>query len=401
MPKVITEETALAVKKEESSELATTNAAAVARFEIESAIVIAKKFPRNEETAYAKIMKVCLRGSFADEAMYSFPRGDAQVEGPSVNLARELARGWGNLRYGLEIVRDDDNTMQIRGWAWDLETNTKTTAEDNFKKLIFRKAGGWIKPDERDLRELVFRRGAILERNCLLKLMPKDFIEDALDKCRETLKKGVETDPEAARKKIIVAFSEQNVTPEMLEGYLGHKLSECSPAEIANLRKIYVSLKDGNSTWQEYMDKKNGKTVETGKISMDDLKPGKEEDHRGHGEENLDTVSSPEKKEVENATKPPENKPQEVQKPPQDEKKKSKVKVPLTKKEKDFVALKIQETSQGIREHFGEDISDVDFDAKFSELSGGKVWETFIDADYDDVILTAGIVKERLKGLKK
>lgn len=387
MVKVI-EENAIATRKEESFELATTNAAAVARFEIESAIVIAKKFPRNESVAYEKIIKVCARGSFADEALYSFPRGDTQVEGPSVNLAREIARDWGNLRYGLEIIRDDDDTMQIRGWAWDLETNTKTTAEDNFKKLIYRKVGGWIKPDERDLRELVFRRGAILERNCLLKLMPKDFIEDALTKCRETIEKGVGTDPEAARKKIILAFSEQNVTPEMLEKYLDHKLSECSPVEIANLRKVYVSLKDGNSTWKDYIDKKNGKQTETGKLNIDDLKPGKEE-NRGHGDENLGAVQTPEPK--------PEVKP-EPEKPAE---KKPKVKVPLTKKEKDFVALKIQETSQGIRDHFGDEISDADFDAKFSELSSGKVWEKFIDADYDEIILVAGFVKERLKGLGK
>ena len=279
------EETGLATRTEQTFELAPTSGAAEKQFEIQSAIVIAKRFPRNEDGAFQKLMKAAGRSSFADDAAYSFPRGDAKVEGPSINLAREAARVWGNIRYGLEIIRDDEESRQIRGWAWDIETNTKTTAEDDFKKLIYRKKGGWIKPDERDLRELTNRRGAILIRGCLLQLLPKDLIEDAMDRCKATLAKGAQQDPEGARKKIILAFSELNVTPEMLEKYLGHGLAECSPAELAELRKVYKSIADGNSTWAEYVEPSK-KEPEKGKVDLGDLKPGKEE-NRGHGNENL------------------------------------------------------------------------------------------------------------------
>jgi hypothetical protein len=286
------EESGLMTRTEQSFELAPTAGAAEKQFEIQSAIVIAKKFPRNEDGAFQKLMKAAGRTSFAEDAMYSFPRGDAKVEGPSINLGREAARVWTNIRYGLEIIRDDDGSRLIRGWAWDLETNTKVTAEDDFKKLIYRKKGGWIKPDERDMRELTNRRGAILIRGCLLQLLPKDFIEDAMDRCRETLRKGAEQDPEAARKKIILAFSELNITPEMLEQMLGHKLAESSPAEIAELRKIYKSIADGNSTWAEYVEPKKAE-AESGKLNVSDLKAGREE-NRGHGQEGLDQVSKQE-----------------------------------------------------------------------------------------------------------
>jgi hypothetical protein len=168
---------------------------------------------------------------------------------------------WGNNRYGLEIVRDDEKSRQIRGWAWDLETNTKVSAEDDFRKLIQRKGRNgqpttWVRPDERDLRELTNRRGAICVRNSVLQLLPKDLIEDALEKCRETLRTQAQKDPDAARKKIILAFSELNATPVMLEAKLGHSLSEASPAEIAELRSIYKSIIDGNSSWAEYVKPK-------------------------------------------------------------------------------------------------------------------------------------------------
>lgn len=296
------EETGLATRTEQSYELAPTAAAAEKQFEIQSAIVIAKKFPRNEDVAFEKLMKASKRTSFAEDAAYSFPRGSSQVEGPSINLAREAARVWGNVRFGLDIMRDDVEDRQIRAWAWDMETNVRVSAEDDFKKLIFRKGkkqgdpGRWIVPDERDLRELTNRRGAILIRGCLLQILPKDLIEDAMNRCKETLRAGAAADPESARKRLIMAFSEINVTPEMLESALGHKISECSPAEIAELRKIYKSVADGNSTWKEYSEPKEPESSNAGKIDPADLKPSKAE-NRGHGKEGLDQVGKkPEKK---------------------------------------------------------------------------------------------------------
>lgn len=93
--------TALSLQEQapsQGSELATTGAAAKERAEIESAIIVAKKFPRNEEACFQKLMKAASRSSFAEDATYSFPRGDTNVTGPSVNLAREAARIWGNIR---------------------------------------------------------------------------------------------------------------------------------------------------------------------------------------------------------------------------------------------------------------------------------------------------------------
>jgi hypothetical protein len=264
-PNQRTEETGLSTITSGTTELAPTRAAAAEQFETQSAIVLARRFPRNEDEAFGRLMKACGRTSFAENAEYSFPRGGQTVTGPSVNLAREAARVWGNIRYGLTILRDDDVSRQIEGWAWDLETNTKVTAQDDFRKLAQRKKKGggteWITPDERDLRELTNRRAAILVRNCILQLLPSDLIEDARGRASETLKSRAEQDPEGAKKKAILAFGELNVTPAMLEAYLRHPLAQSSPAEIADLRKVYQSIRDGNSTWEEYATGSMPRTV--------------------------------------------------------------------------------------------------------------------------------------------
>jgi hypothetical protein len=283
-----TTDTGLAVI-EQYGELQASAAAAKEQHEIQSAILIAKRFPRNEDQAFEKLMKACARPTFAEDAGYSFPRGNKfneetgrweknYVTGPSVNLAREAARVWQNIRYGLDVIREDGKSRLIRGWAWDVETNVKVSADDEFQKLIQRKQKGgqtqWVVPDERDLRELTNRRGAILIRNSILQLLPRDLIEDAQEKAKATVKDAAAKDPDAARKKLILSFSELNVTPEMLEAKLGHKLVECSPTEIADLRNIYRSIRDGNSTWAEYVattEDANGAGAKPKGKTLDDL----------------------------------------------------------------------------------------------------------------------------------
>ncbi len=280
-----TEINELEISESENFELSTSSLMVAAQMEVQGSIIIAKKFPRNEDQTFAKLMKTCDRTSFAEKAVYSYPRGGQTVSGPSVNLAREAARLWGNLEYGLLVIRDDENSRHIRAWAWDKETNTKTFAEDSFEKLIFRKGKGSIKPDERDLRELTNRRGAILIRNCLLQLLPRDLVEDAVIEVAKTLKQDAKQDPEAARKKIILAFSQLNITPEMIEKKLKHPVSQCSPEELAELRQIWQSINDGNSVWGDYLEEVDGgngngnvrKETEKGTLSMDALKGKKNE----------------------------------------------------------------------------------------------------------------------------
>ena len=273
-----TEETALATLDTETGELLPTAEIAKEQTEIQSAIIIAKKMPRSEDQAFSKLMKSCQRPTFAEDVSYSFPRGEATVTGPSVHLAREAARVWGNIRYGLDILTDAEDSRVIEGWAWDMETNTKVTSADAFKKLIYRKKGGWVKPDERDLRELTNRRGAILVRNCILQLLPKDLIEDALFQAAKTVQAQVSEDPDAAKKRLLASFATLNVTADMLTERLGHPLSECTPQELTELRGVYKSIADGNSKWSEYAadpkKDKDKKEADKGKLSMEDLKAG-------------------------------------------------------------------------------------------------------------------------------
>jgi len=321
------EENALSTTTRKSMELAPTQAMAEAQFDIQSAIVIARKFPRDEVAAEKKMLKAATRPVFADDAIYSYPRGwkyiDGRrirnyVEGPSIVLAREAARSWTNIRFGLEVIVDDEEDRTIRAYAYDMETNVKVTMEDSFKKLVQRKIyedgkdtgqTRWEVADERELRELTNRRGAIAVRNCILQLIPTDIVDNVRNACEVTLRQQAAEHKDETISKVIKAFSAINVSVKMIEKKLGHKLEESTPEELTDLRKIYSSIKDGNSSWSEYTEvKKSEESKDEGSLSMSDLSAPEKTESDKKTETDKKTSSKKKSSKSEDKPKDPEKK---------------------------------------------------------------------------------------------
>jgi hypothetical protein len=230
--------------------------------EIQSAIVSAKHFPRNEVAASLQVSKSFARVGLAECARYQFPRGGKTITGPSVDCARELARLWGNMRYGIRIVSQTEDHVHIRGFAIDLETNASTEYEDQFKRLVQRKGRDgetrWIEPDERDLRELIGRRGAILVRNAILSLLPPDLVDGALQTADKTLRGVASGQLKASREDVVKnlasRFDVLGVSVAMLEGFLGHALADANADEVADLKAIGKSLADGMTKREDHFE---------------------------------------------------------------------------------------------------------------------------------------------------
>ncbi len=270
------ETTALATTETASTELAPTSSAAAVQQEIQAAVILSRQFPRDEDQALQRIVRACRRPRFAEGAEYSFPRGGKQVRGASVALAREAAKHFGNVRYGFQITRDDQDQRAIVAYAWDMETNARVEQGAEFRKLIQRKRNGatqWVKPDERDLRELTNKHAAIAMRNCLLQILPADFIDEAVDVARETCRDRAAQDPDGLRKRIIRGFDGLNVPVERIDAYLGHPIGESTPDELVDLRAKFKAIQGGEMTVAEAFGE-NGSSAPGKKLSVDDL--GKE-----------------------------------------------------------------------------------------------------------------------------
>jgi len=223
--------------------------------EIKSAIFLANKFPRDEARAFSEMKKALDRASFSECAVYSFPRADRNITGPSVNMSREFARLWGNIAYGLTIISDIEDHVIVEGWGWDMQTNTKVTAQASFKKLIYRKNQGWISPDERDLRELINKHGAIAMRNALLQLFPRDMIDDLVDYAFQSIKKNLNTQSiDVQIGNSLKNFADIGVIPEVLEGYLEKSKDKWTIDDVVILRTLLLGIKNGEVKKQEIIE---------------------------------------------------------------------------------------------------------------------------------------------------
>jgi hypothetical protein len=229
--------------------------AAKAIAQIEAQVWLAIKHPREEAKVRARVLAACKREGFAKKGHYNYPRkskggGQVDVIGGSINLAKELARTWGNINYGMIVISDSDDERTIRGVAWDMESNASSYAEATFRKLIQR-GTGWIKPDERDLRELTNKHAAILIRNSIFSLLPADLIDDAVEACLKTLSKKGKPNIDA----MVASFAELGVTAQEIEEYIKRPIAEITPDEIARLRGFYNAMKDGQAKKEEVFNK--------------------------------------------------------------------------------------------------------------------------------------------------
>lgn len=240
-------------------DIATTRSAQ----EVQAAMVIAKRFPRNATVAISRILAACDRLALAEGALYSYPRGGTSVTGPSIRMAEALARGWGNIDFGVIELEQKNGESTVMSVAWDLETNTRSTKIFTVKHE--RKASGQIKKldDPRDIYEMVANQGARRLRACILSIIPGDIIEMAVERCEKTMKDGDKMPMAERIAKVVNYLNGVGVTSEMIEKRVGHKLDALTPTELVNLRKICKSIDDGMANPEEFFDRLG--TVESSK----------------------------------------------------------------------------------------------------------------------------------------
>lgn len=215
--------------------------------EVEGAIILAKRFPRDYVKARDRILVACQRPGLAKEALYSYARGGTEITGPSIRLAEALAQNWGNLQFGIRELDQRDGVSTIETFCWDQETNVKQLKTFQVKHERHTKKGSYKLDDPRDIYETIANQGARRLRACILGVIPGDIIDEAVAMCEDTMKSSADISQESL-KKLIAAFETYGVTREQVEKRIQRRIDTITPAQFLNLRKVYNSLKDGMSS---------------------------------------------------------------------------------------------------------------------------------------------------------
>jgi len=221
--------------------------------EVQGAIVLAKKFPRNQLESIDRIMTACQRPGLAEQALYSYARGGTEITGPSIRLAECIAQNWSNLQFGIKEVEQRSGESTVEAFCWDVETNVRQVKIFQVKHERHTKKGSYRLEDPRDIYEAVANQGARRLRACILGIIPGDVIEQAQNQCEATLKAKADTSTEAL-KKLVDAFIMFGITKDQIEKRIQRRLDTITPAQLIQLRKVFNSLKDGMSTAADWFE---------------------------------------------------------------------------------------------------------------------------------------------------
>ena len=222
--------------------------------EVQAAIVIAKKFPRDEYDAINRIKRACKRPKLAEQSLYSYSRGNQNVTGPSIRLAEAMAQAWGNIDYGILELEQKDGKSEMMAYAWDLETNTRVTKIFSVEHKRDTKKGSYALTDSRDVYELTANFGARRVRACILGVIPGDVVDLAVEECRDTQKAEFEKIPSLEKiEKIEKLFKKDfSVTRDQIEKYIGLNMAQLSNDNVVDLWGVYNAIKNGQAKIEDY-----------------------------------------------------------------------------------------------------------------------------------------------------
>lgn len=212
--------------------------------EVLAAVEVAQRFPRDVQYALAQMRESCNQSSLAKRAFFRFPRGGQTVSGPSVHLARELARCWGHIQHGLvELRRDDEyGQSEMQAFAWDIATNARISSTFIVPHKRDTKDGAKPLAELRDIYENNANQGARRVREAIFAILPPWFVEEAKDLCNATLEHGGGKSLDQRVSEALQAFEKLRITRPRLETKVGRPTGEWSAHDVADLEVVYTSL---------------------------------------------------------------------------------------------------------------------------------------------------------------
>lgn len=273
----------MVVRNEFNTELAApdtaaTAVAAQAKALVEARYIMALRRPRDMDIVREKMLKECMRPSFASVARYVKPIGQDRSKwptGPSIRFAEAALRNMGNATIETMTVYDDREKRIVRVTVTDLEANVPYSQDITIAKTIERRRkkdgdvvlsqrtnsyGDTVYILEATDDDIINKQQALISkaiRTQGLRLIPGDIVDECMDQVVVTQKNEDAQDPDAAKRKLFDAFGSLGVRAEQLKEYLGHDAATLAPKELVDLRALFAAIRDGESIWRDVMEERS------------------------------------------------------------------------------------------------------------------------------------------------
>ena len=221
--------------------------------EVRALVVVARQFPRDVPTALRSIQELFRVRAMADRSFYSYPRGGKNVAGSTIHLAKAVAQAWQNLTYGIDELSRTRGQSEMRAWAWDLETNQRTSTTFIVQHAM---DVGTTTKELTDLRSIYENNTNMANRRLrsqIESVIPAYVMDIAKETASRTLREGG-GDPLPVRiDKAVRAFADLGVQLEQIEKERGRPSGKWSDIDMAHLRVLMKSIQQGEvSVWEAF-----------------------------------------------------------------------------------------------------------------------------------------------------
>ena len=210
--------------------------------EAQGQLTLAKKFPRSMTEAISDFLEACNSPAFAATAFYSVPN---RGSGPSIRLAEEAARCYGNFVYGHRELSRSEGKSEIEVYAWDMQKNNKSSRQITVMHVTDTKNGPKRLTDQADIDNKIANVASKQMRGRILALMPKHMIAAGVEACKITLAGGGEKPISERILGMSKAFGKFGVTTTHLVAHLGHGIDDTTVDELADLMGIFNAIREG------------------------------------------------------------------------------------------------------------------------------------------------------------
>jgi hypothetical protein len=268
---------------------ATQALTAKATADINARWMIAMHRPRDLYDTRDQILRLCKKPGFAEKAIYSVPRGGKSIKGLSIRFAEAAMTAMSNMGCEAQTLYDSDEQRVVRVVATDYESNiawqrdltipkTKEVSSLNGQQAIRQRlnsSGKVVYLVAATDDDVTVKEGSAISkasRTAILRMIPAWILAEARAMCEATIQERAAADPDAERLRMFDAFASLDVKPSWISDWLGHPSDQATPAEVVELRHLYVAIRDGEVSLEEAMKaRKGGKGA---KGERPEVKPG-------------------------------------------------------------------------------------------------------------------------------
>lgn len=239
--------------------------------EIQARHLLALAHPRDPDVVRQKLLLECHRPSFADVARYRKPIGKG-VEGLSIRFAEAALRIMKNITIRQTITSEDEYSRTIEVEVADVQENVSSSRSITIAKTVERNStrdgdvivrqrtgsrGQTVYIIEATEDELLGKESSNISkaiRTGVLMLVPGDLLDECEKTILGTLRKKDAEDPDGARRNVFDSFATIGVTVDQIKLYLGHDGNTLVLEELQDLREIFCTIRDGETTWKATID---------------------------------------------------------------------------------------------------------------------------------------------------